>query len=58
MATEEAVYGEALGWAMPSQFINAISILIRDILSVCTLGNNKLDKNKLSRPCIPRCSIW
>ena len=34
---------------MPSQFINAISIVVGDILPVCTLTNDKLDKNKFSK---------
>lgn len=42
------VYGEAFSWATPSQLINAISIVVRDILAVCTLTNDKLDKNKIS----------
>lgn len=40
------VYEEAFSQVMPSQFINAISITIDDILSVCTLANDKLDKNQ------------
>ncbi|KAH0838891.1 hypothetical protein J3R83DRAFT_7318 [Lanmaoa asiatica] len=44
------VYGEAFSWATPSQLINAISIVVRDILSVCTLTNDKLDRNKFSKP--------
>ena len=44
------VYGEAFSWATPSQFISAISIVVQDILSVCTLENDKLDKNKFSKP--------
>jgi E3 ubiquitin-protein ligase UBR1 len=44
------VYGEAFSWATPSQFINAISMVVGDILSVCTLENDKLDKNKFSKP--------
>ena len=44
------VYGEAFSWATPSQFTNAISIVVGDILSVCTLANDKLDKNKFSKP--------
>ncbi|KAG6370236.1 hypothetical protein JVT61DRAFT_12391 [Boletus reticuloceps] len=43
------VYGEAFSWATPSQFMNAISIVVRDIPSVCTLENDKLDKNKSSK---------
>ncbi|KAG8220614.1 hypothetical protein J3R82DRAFT_2867 [Butyriboletus roseoflavus] len=44
------VYGEAFSWATPSQLINAISIVIKDILSVCMLENDKLDRNKFSKP--------
>ena len=44
------VYGEAFSWATPLQFINAISIVVGDILSVRTLANDKLDKNKFSKP--------
>lgn len=44
------VYGEAFSWATPSQLMSAISIVIGDILSVCTLANDKLDRNKFSKP--------
>ena len=43
------VYGEAFSWATPSQFINTISIVVGDVLPVCTLTNDKLDKNKFSK---------
>ena len=44
------VYGEAFSWATPSQFIGAISIVVTEILAVCTLENDKLDKSKFSKP--------
>ncbi|KAG6371695.1 hypothetical protein JVT61DRAFT_9073 [Boletus reticuloceps] len=52
------VYGEAFGWATPSQFMNAISIVVTDILSVCTLENDKLDKNKFSKLAYRDGSLW
>jgi E3 ubiquitin-protein ligase UBR1 len=44
------VYGEAFSWATPSQFIDAISIVVGDIdiLSVYTLTNDS--SNKFSKP--------
>ena len=44
------VYGEAFSWATSSQLVNAVSVVARDILSICTLENDKLDKNKFSKP--------
>ncbi|KAF8837246.1 hypothetical protein BDN67DRAFT_1014026 [Paxillus ammoniavirescens] len=44
------VYGEAFAWATPSQLIDAISIVVREIIAVCTLTSEKLDKAKFSEP--------
>ncbi|KAH7884205.1 hypothetical protein F5I97DRAFT_1672195 [Phlebopus sp. FC_14] len=44
------VYGEAFAWATPAQLIGAISIVVREIFEVCTLTNDKLDKEKFSAP--------
>ncbi|KAL4064755.1 hypothetical protein V8B97DRAFT_1875789 [Scleroderma yunnanense] len=44
------VYGEAFSWANPSQLMNAITTIVREILAVCTLNNDKLDKDKFSAP--------
>ncbi|KAG6327509.1 hypothetical protein ID866_11580, partial [Astraeus odoratus] len=44
------VYGEAFTWATPSQLINAITTVVHEILEVCMLNNDKLDKNKFSVP--------
>ncbi|KAI9458764.1 hypothetical protein HD554DRAFT_2177282 [Boletus coccyginus] len=52
------VYGEAFGWATPSQFIDAISIVVKDILSVCTLTNDKLDREKFSKPAYHDVLFW
>ncbi|KAF9235714.1 hypothetical protein BU15DRAFT_51032 [Melanogaster broomeanus] len=44
------VYGEAFAWATPAQLLNAVSIVVSEILAVCTLTSEKLDKNKFSKP--------
>ncbi|KAI6020986.1 hypothetical protein BKA83DRAFT_4293656 [Pisolithus microcarpus] len=44
------VYGEAFAWATPSQLISAITTVVHEIIAVCTLNNDKLDKNKFSAP--------
>ncbi|KAH7923758.1 hypothetical protein BV22DRAFT_1092243 [Leucogyrophana mollusca] len=44
------VYGEAFSWASPAQLIGAITIVMRETLAVCTLGTDRLDKNKFSVP--------
>ena len=44
------VYGEAFTWATPTQLVNAITTVVQEILAVCTLANDKLDKEKFSEP--------
>lgn len=44
------VYGEAFAWATPSQLRSAITTVVQEILAVCTLTNDKLDKEKFSTP--------
>jgi len=44
------VYGEAFEFATPAQLVEAITIVVREILAVCTLSTDRLDKNKFSKP--------
>lgn len=44
------VYGEAFAYATPAQLVGAITTVVREILAVCTLSTDRLDKNKFSKP--------
>jgi len=44
------VYGEAFAFATPAQLVGAITTVVREILAVCTLSTDRLDKNKFSKP--------
>jgi E3 ubiquitin-protein ligase UBR1 len=44
------VYGEAFAFATPAQLVGAINIVVREILTVCTLSTDRLDKTKFPKP--------
>jgi E3 ubiquitin-protein ligase UBR1 len=44
------VYGEAFAFANPTQLVGAITTVVREILGVCTLSTDRLDKEKFSKP--------
>ncbi|KAJ8593596.1 hypothetical protein M405DRAFT_731193 [Rhizopogon salebrosus TDB-379] len=44
------VYGEAFAFATPAQLVGAITTVVREILAVCTLSTDRLDKTKFPKP--------
>lgn len=44
------VYGEAFAFANSTQLVGAITTVVREILGVCTLSTDRLDKEKFSKP--------